>query len=167
MINTFEDWIEEILNANKLCSEYKDKVDKAMSNKRLVDIVLDSNGVSYLCEMEEKGIPLPYEVITSRFSSYINGKYVAEHKTENGKEYTSSIYCCYSGDINGDTTLMTVLGSNCNIYVNPNHIIQIYVDRNSKVFIDCPKGSKAIVRYYGEKPTFKGNVELINKVLNE
>lgn len=163
-MNTFEDWIKKIVNANKLCASYYNKVNKSMSNKQLMDIVTDSNGMTYLCEMQAKGFPLPYEVITSRFSSFINGRYTAEHNSKNGRLYTSQIYCCYQGKIEMKDTLLTLLGCTCSVYVAENHICQIYLDKNCDVIIACPSSSKAIVHYWGNRePEYSGNVELIKE----
>lgn len=162
-MNAFEEWIKKITLADELCASYYDKVKKSVSNKRLVDIVTDSNGMTYLCEMEQKGMPLPYEVITSRFGSFINGRYIAEHKTEKSRSYTSAIYCCFQGNINAETTLLTLLGCDCSVLVKDNHIIQIYCDKNTELNICCPSTSKAIVHYWGKEPEYSGNVELVKE----
>lgn len=163
-MNTFEEWIQKLTCADELCASYYDKVKKSMSNKQLVDIVTDANGMTYLCEMQAKGIPLPYEVITSRFSSFINGRYVAEHKNDKGNGYTSQIYCCYQGKIEMKETLLTLLGCTCSVYVAENHICQIYLDKNCDVIIACPSSSKAIVHYWGDKePEYSGNVEFVKE----
>lgn len=164
MVRTFEDWIKLIIGAGELCSTYQDKVDSAVSNKKLVDLVMDANGMSFLCEMQSKGMPLPYEVITRRFGCFINGRYIGEHKTEKGRGYTSAIYCCYEGVVRCDTTLLTLLGCRCDLYVKSNHILQVYADSNTSLNVICPETSKAIVHYWGGgKPAVKGNVELIKE----
>lgn len=164
-MNTFEDWIKKIVNANKLCASYYNKVNKSMSNKQLMDIVTDSNGMTYLCEMQAKGFPLPYEVITSRFGNFINGKYIAEHQSRNGHTYTSQIYCCYQGKIEMKDTLLTLLGCTCSVYVAENNRCQIYLDKNCDVIIACPSSSEAIVHYWGDKePEYSGNVEFVKEM---
>lgn len=146
---SFDDWINEIFNNGLLCAEYKDKVDDAKSNKQLVDIVMDANGMSYLPEMLSKGIPLSYEIIRKRFSSFINGRYVGHIKGKNGHEYTSAIYCKYVGDIdNADTTLLTLLGCSCVVNVSDNAFIHIYADSNSTVQVNCPTSAAAIIEYW-------------------
>ena len=162
-ISTFEGWLYCIRESGNLCNEYCDKVDNSLSNKQLVDICLDANGVSFLPQMEAKGTPLPYEVITRRFGSFINGRYTAQHETSKGKYYTSSIYCCFQGNINAETTLLTLLGCDCSVLVKDNHIIQIYCDKNTELDICCPTTSKAIVHYWGKEPEYSGNVELVKE----
>lgn len=161
-MNTFEEWIRKIVDADELCASYYKKVTRAMSNKQLVDIAMDSNGMSYLCEMEQRGLALPYQIIMSRFSPFINGKYISEHTTKDGDTYTSAIYCCYNDDIIADTTLLTVLGVEANISVSKNNSCDIYVDKNSKITVTCPIGSCAVVHYWcKEEPEYSGNVEFI------
>lgn len=163
MITTFEQWIERIVSCDDLCASYYEKVNKSVSNKALMDIVTDANGMSFLPQMEAKGTPLPYEVITKRFGSFINGRYIAEHKTEKSRSYTSAIYCCFQGNINAETTLLTLLGCDCSVLVKDNHIIQIYCDKNTELEICCPSTSKAIVHYWGKEPEYSGNVELVKE----
>ena len=78
----FKEWLNKVIETGNLCSSYKDKALDAKSKKALIDLCLDSNGVSYLMEMESKGISLSYETILSEFKSYLNGRYIAEYKNE-------------------------------------------------------------------------------------
>lgn len=163
MEKTLDDWIKEISDSGLLCSEYKGKVDDAKSNKQLVDIVMDANGMSFLPEMSSKGIPLSYDLITTRFAPFINGKYIGHIKNDKGHEYTSAIYCRYDGDINdADTTLLTILDSCCTVNIAQNSYIHIYIDGNSTVQVHCPESSHAIVEYWkGAKVAFSDNVKCI------
>lgn len=162
-MNTFEEWIDEIIRRNELCSAYVDKVNDAVSNKQIFDVVTDSNGMSYLPSMDSKGFGLPKDLITGRFGKFINGRCVVEHKTKNQKVYTSAIYCDFYSSISCFETLLTVLWSECTINVKECHFCRIYIDKNSKVKINCPSTSKAIVHYWGEEPSISGNVELIKE----
>ena len=160
----FNTWINKVIESGNLCGEYKDKVDDAKSKLQLMRIVLDANGVSYLCEMQAKGMPLSYETINKDFRSYINGRYKAEFKNEKGNGYTSSIYCCYAEDeVLIDTTLTIMLGCNTDVYVRENDFVKIYADKNCELHISCPPSSKCIVEYWdGAKIVVqRGVVELI------
>lgn len=151
MVNSFEEWIGKLTEAGLLCGDYVDKVDNAMSNKQIVDIGMDANGISYLPEMSSKGMPLPYDIITSRFSNFINGRYVCHTKSRNGNEYTSALYCKYAGDIDdADTTLLTLLGCSCTVNIAENAFVRIYVDSNSAVQVNCPESAMAIIEYWGD-----------------
>ena len=165
----YSEWIKSVIESGNLCGAYQDKTMNAKSKLDLVRICLDANGASYLCEMQAKGIPLPYETICKEFKSYINGRYVAEFKNEKGNGYTSCIYCCFSDstDINIETTITTVLGCKSDIWVRENDFVRIYADSNCDLAIHCPKTSRCIVEYWdGAKiinidERFGGKVELI------
>lgn len=163
-----KDWLHEITNAGLLCGSYIDKVNDAKSKKQLIDICFDANGINYLCEMQEKGMPLPYETITKEFASYINGRYVAEYRNEKGNGYTSTLYCCFSGEkINVDTTLCSVLGYTGRIVVTKNNFAKIYLDKNCDVQIQLQDGAKANVEYWkGAKVEVLGNYERVKLTEN-
>ena len=146
---TFRNWIDKIIDAGQLCAGYQTKVLDAISKKEVMDIVLDANGVSYLLEMQERGLGLPYETIISEFRPYINGRYVGEFKNEKGNGYTSKIYCCYSDnkDIVADTTALVLLGCNNTIDIPENAFVKIYADKNCDIEINCPKSARAIVEH--------------------
>lgn len=160
----FKEWINNVIETGNLCGGYTDKVYEARSKKQLFDIVLDANGSSYMCEMQVKGFPLPYETIHREFGHYINGRYKGEFKNEKGNGYTSSLYCCYAEDeLLIDTTLTTMLGCNTDVYVRPNDFVRIYADQNCEIHISCPSSSKCIIDYWDGAKIFvhKGSVELI------
>lgn len=160
----FNTWINKVIESGNLCVEYKEKVDDAKSKLQLMNLCLDSNGSSYLCEMQEKGYPLPYEVINKEFRSYINGRYNAEFKNDKENGYTSSIYCCYAEDeLLIDTTLTTMLGCNTDVYIRQNDFVKIYADKNCELHISCPDSSRCIVEYWDGARIFvhRGVVEMI------
>lgn len=144
-----KDWLHEITNAGLLCGSYIDKVNDAKSKKQLIDICFDANGINYLCEMQEKGLPLPYETICNEFAPFINGRYVAEYRNDKSHGYTSKLYCCYNEpEIFVDTTVCTILGYNGTIVVEKNNYAKIYIDKNCNVTITLEDGSRAIVEYW-------------------
>lgn len=150
MEHTFESWIRSLASCGLICHEYMDKVLDAGSNRQLIDIAMDANGMSRLPEVASKGMFLPYEVITSRFAPFINGRYIGHTVSKNGHEYTSALYCRYEGVINNaDTTLLTLLGCDCKVEVAPNSFIHIYIDSRCKVHVDCHPSSHAIVESWG------------------
>ena len=60
----FSEWINKIIESGLLCEAYTDKVEEAKSKKRLMDIVLDSNGQSYLCD------PLEGRLVAADFQHF-------------------------------------------------------------------------------------------------
>lgn len=143
----FNDWITSVMVCGNLCEKYSHKIEKAMSKKDLMDIVLDANGVSYLLEMQEIGFELPYETIIKEFGPYINGRYTGVHKNNKGHGYTSKIYCCYtdSDSIVIDTTATVLLGCTNKIKIKDNLIAKIYADNNCDIEIICPESSHVIL----------------------
>lgn len=147
-IEKITDWFALLNKNNLLCSEYNKKAINAKSKKQLMDLILDSNGISYLQEMDSKGCGLPYEFICTQFAPYINGRYIAEYGNTN-KSYTSALYCCFDEDtIIVDTTLCSVLGYTGRIVVAKNNFAKIYLDKNCNVTIELEDGAKAIVEYW-------------------
>lgn len=165
----FKEWINEIIKTGILCGNYTDKVNGALSKKRLMDVCLDANGASWLPELQAKGFGLPYETILTEFKGYINGRYVAEYKNEKGHGYASTLYCCHHEDdkIEINTTLTTLLGCRTKIFIKENDFVRLYVDKNCELVITCPQSSRCIVEYWkGAKIEVLGNhekVELIEK----
>lgn len=143
-------WLHRVIDAGLLCGNYKTMALEAKSKIALMDIVLDSNGASYLCEMQAKGFPLSYETILDEFKAYINGKYIAEYKNEKGNGYTSCVYCCYyeSDEIHIHTTNTTILGCKAKIYVKPYDFVQIHADKNCELEIFCPETSRIKIDYW-------------------
>lgn len=163
----YKEWMSNIQSSGNLCSSYCDKVNGALSKKNIVDVVLDSNGVSFLMEMQSKGFELPYDVILGEFGNYINGKYVAEFKNEKGNGYKSCIYCCYEYDINVTTTLVSILGCNSDVYIRDNSVVRLYLDKNCKVRIHCPSSSLCMVEYWkGAEVEVIGNYDRVELIEN-
>lgn len=162
IINTFGEWVRAITDSDNLCAEYHKRLVLAKSTRQIMDIVLDCNGVSFLQEMQKIGLALPYEVITSKFGGLINGKYIADFKNEKSNGYTSTLYCCFQGEIEANTTLLSLLGCKATIYVKPNNVVKIYADKNCDLNIACPSSSKCYVYYWGDKePEYSGEIKMI------
>lgn len=145
----FSEWITKVIESGLLCEAYTDKVEEAKTKKRLMDIVLDSNGQSYLCEMQAKGMALPYETITTEFKSYINGKYKAEFSKGDRVFYTSCLYCCYDDSVDVDTTATVLLGCKCDVNIKDWDFVKLYVDTNCDITINCPENARCLVESWG------------------
>lgn len=113
--------------ARGLCKEYTYKVNKAGSKKALMDIALDANGLSYVCESVCNGYLSP-GYISESFAPFNNGKYV---KNEG---YTSSMYCQPSTDtLEIKTTATLIIGFRGRVVIP--HICELYLC-NSEVEIE-------------------------------
>lgn len=167
---TFEEWINNLIRTGNLCSGYSEKVSSSKSKLQMMRIVLDANGISYLPEMDAKGLPLPYDTILREFKNYINGNYIAQFSNDKGHGYSSSIYCCYSegNEIHVNSTLSTYLGcSNVTLKINENDFVHLYIDKNCDLSIDCPESSKCLVDYWEganiDTSKSKGNIILTKR----
>ena len=159
------EWFEQIIGSGNLCEEYTSKYHNSRSKKQLVDLALGGRGITYLCEMKDKGYGAPYEMLTKQFAPYINGKYVF---TSDGKNpYTSVIYVGYDGDIEVRTTAITLLGSSANVNIHDYTCVHLFVDGGSKIKISCPATSKCYVDYWNgatfEYDDSKNNILFKNK----
>lgn len=164
------EWLDNLKKQGLLCGEYTSKIENAKSKARLMDIVLDANGVNFLQEMDAKGCPFPYESILRDFKGYINGRYVGRYYNKSQKSgYTSTLYCCFDeSDIYVDTTLVSILGCTADIWIGRNDFVKIYADKNCKLMIHCNESSRCIVEYWDGAiievdPYDGGKVELIKR----
>ena len=146
----FREWLDSVIDAGLLCGNYRNKALDAQSKINLMDLCLDANGASYLCETQSKGFALPYETITKEFKSYINGRYIAEYKNDKGNGYDSCIYCCYGSDIQITTTITTLLGCNSKVYIQDWDFVHIYADTNCNLEIVCPLNARVMIDYWGD-----------------
>lgn len=126
----------EILNFKRialslgLCDEYKHKWDSCVSEKELIDIALDSNGVEFLADSFSFGWGMSYDYIKERFSDFINGKYV-----RNKDGYTSEIYIGYNGAISLRSTITIIVNSYVDLAIPEHYVGSVYVCDHSKVWV--------------------------------
>lgn len=131
-------------NAEKdgLCNEFSQMWDSCTSKKQLMDMCLGSKGVDYLCDSIAKGWGISPELISQKFSNYINGRYIFD----NGK-YSSMLYCNHKGEIQVETTLVTAVKCDMTINVPKNAICKIYTTLSN---LTLNGEGEAIVVHYGE-----------------
>lgn len=148
-MENFKDWLNKIIEADKLCSQYIDKVQVARNKKQIADIGLDANGACYLCKMQSLGYELPYEVIKKEFAPFINGRYIAKLASKNGGEYSSATYCEFDEKtVIINATITTFLGCSLAVYIPEYSYSQLYVDGGSKITIHCPKNAHCMVDFW-------------------
>lgn len=146
---TFKEWLNNALSYDLICDLYKDRVAKAQSKKQFMDIVLEANGLEYLCKAKADGYGLPYDTILREFTPFINGAYEAKIDRENGKWYTSTMYCCLDekSEIRVCNTATGFYGCKCSVVVPKNSFVQLYVDDECKLDITCHETSKCYISY--------------------
>jgi len=162
-----EEWIRQITDSGNLCDTYIGKVSASKSNRQLFDVVLSGDGIYYLPKMTEMGFPLDYSVLTSRFMPYLNNRYTGRYASASGDEYTSSLYCLYSGEIVAQTTQICLLGCDISITINEGDLVRIYADRNTSLSISCVGNGQCIVVLYGNAKLKNiqeaKNIKIINR----
>ena len=77
----------EAAKSRNLCEKYSEMWDNCKSKKQLFDLATDSNGIPYICEAMVEGRGDTPEFISENFKTFINGRYISQHKG-----YTSAMY---------------------------------------------------------------------------
>ena len=151
-MDSVRDWIDSLIDNRKVCGDYADKVDGAISRAQMMDIVLDANGISFIPEMESKGYELPYESIISEYGGFVNGRY---KRSKDG--YTSSMYVLCEDDVDVDTTITCFLGCKCWVILPEFSFREIYLDKNCDVKLSVPSSSRVSIHTWeGAKIDFSG-----------
>lgn len=159
---TFKDWINNLISVGLLCGDYTSRVNSALSKKQLADIGLDANGISYLCRMAQKGYPLPYDTLLHEFENFINGNYIYESKPNDRRyTYTTEMYVDFGGTIDITTTAIALLGCKARLNVCGNSLVNIHVDKNCEIEVNCSPSSRCRVFLYGD-----AEVKILNNVDN-
>lgn len=144
------DWLYDIIKDGLLCEQYTDKVNNAQSKVDFMNLVLDSNGVTFIQEMSKHGKDLPYDIMTEEFEHYINGRYVARYMTNDGTEYTSCVYCRYDYDVDIKSTLTTFFGCDTNVIIPEHSSCMIFLDKRCNIRLHCPKSSNVKIECWGD-----------------
>lgn len=146
---TFKEWLNIVLDKGLICERYLPAVDAARSRKQFMDVVLDINGMAFLCDMESKGYKLPYDVITNEFWAYMNGRYIHTKSSENGS-YTTTMYCSVSTpeEITVSTTVTGLFNCKCKVFVPQNRVCQFFIDNGSDIELHVADSSKCYVNVW-------------------
>ena len=159
--------IREYIESVDMCEEYKARILGARTKREVFDIIVDINGLGYMCGTDEsnKHFVVPYEDIVEKFGKFINGGYIAYN---NG--YTSKLYCCYcdTEPIVADTTLVGIMGcGDVSVVVPSNSISRLFVDRNSNVKVDVSEGSICECHFTGDTVKWQGKGKFIARRYGE
>jgi hypothetical protein len=162
---TFKEWLNIVLDKGLICERYLPEVDAARSRKQFMDVVLDVNGMTFLCDMRERGYGLPYNVLCDEFKAYLNGRYIHK-KSVLLRGYTASMYCRVEtpSEITINTTLTGIFGCSCNVHVPANTCCQLIVDGSSVVNITVENGGRCYVDLWrGGEVTFDDSSSVVVK----
>ena len=127
-------------SVNGICDEYAILWDNSGSKKHLVDLAFSMKGIDYICDAIAKGWGISPQYICNKFGAYINGKYLYDNK------YTSTLYCMYNGDIECDTTALTLIDCKVVVTIPEYHICEIYATGNTEIRLKG-KGSVVVIAY--------------------
>lgn len=142
MDEVFKRFIEKA-KRHGLCKEYTDKVESAESKRAFMDIVLDANGMEWMCNAIAKWNALTPEYIADAFAPFNDGKYT--HHDPQG--YSSQMYCGTKLAITLRTSAALIINSDCFVH-NLRYISVLYVV-NSKIRIGN-KGKVNIISFNSE-----------------
>lgn len=137
--------------ALNLCGTYKERWDRAETDKDLIDIATDINGADFMCAAAQNGWGLTEQILTTRFAPFINGRDKSFH---NG--YSSSMYCAYMSDIIVGTTILIVMYSSCKIIVPESSVCKLFLSKNTKIQIQN-NGIAEVICYDADEPVITGN----------
>jgi hypothetical protein len=105
----------------------------------------------------------------SGYSRYINGNYVYESKpNQRGYTYKTEMYVCYNEEkpIDVRTTSIAILGSKAVLNLKEYSIVNIHVDENSEIVVNCPLSARCRVYLYGDaKVNILNNSEKIKLIV--
>lgn len=143
---TFKEWLEVVKSEGLICDRYLPLVLSSRSRKQFMDVALDINGITFLCDMVNAGYGLPYNVMNTEFAAYMNGRYIHVSSSSSGA-YSSSMYCGVKvpSEITASTTLLGIFNCHCEIHVPKNHTVQLCVDSSSDVTVKLEPGSRCYI----------------------
>lgn len=113
------------------CSEYMRAWDAAVDERALMDIVLTSQGMDFLCGSCAGGWGLSVGYIKERFGAYINSGYLYD-----GAGYTSELLAGYEGEYVLRANITVVYGCHCKLTVPAGRFMCVMLCGGSKVEIE-------------------------------
>lgn len=113
-----------------LCGEYTDAWNKAKNSNDLVRIAADINGADFICAGVAKGWGMSPDFIADNFPDDINRVL----RTWSNK-YLSALFVKFSGNINVDVTVLTIISSNATVQINEHAVTRIFVSGNCSLNI--------------------------------
>ena len=148
------EFIQHLLDADLICSLYKDRVAEAHSKSAIAEMVADANGGEFVCSMIAHGNELDYEDAEEYFKHHFNDRRIFEY----AEGYTSQVYCNWSEDrILVKTAQVTLLGcTDVDVFVPSHSCAVINIDPNTTARISAAGGSRVACVYWGEPPVVEG-----------
>lgn len=149
-IMTITDYQEELFDRNP-CVEGIEAFKKCLCRKDFFELVGQPVACGYFLKSIQDGWGPSPQDFESLFRPYINGSHTISFKVGNRK-MRSQVWC-NSGDISIDDSVRWLILIGCRgvVKITNWQVVKIFVDRNSRVDIDCDKNSLVYVENYGGK----------------
>lgn len=119
---------------HNLCADYKGVWDSCKTHEDLFNLSTDSNSAEWMAKSYSEGWGLSKEYLKDQFSDFINGKYIRD------KEYTSSMYVDFKGEIKGEKLTSVLILLECDV--------DIVIPERFPIQIHC--GGKCSIRFSGK-----------------
>ena len=120
-----------------------------------MNMALSVRGIDYLCDAIVKGWGISSEILSTKFSTFINGKYVYRFKKPNGKYYTSEMYCnCIRDKVKVRTNFLTLI--DCDVVIEAvGRFPTMQIFATGKCDITLNGDCKYLVTTYGKEDNIK------------
>lgn len=129
-----------------ICSKYSELIRNANTDNDIIDISLEVQPLEVITASVDTAWGLDSEYCINRFHPFLNGNYVL---SKHHKGYSSEMFIRYNGDINLRTTVLSVISSNTDIYVQDNDVCMIYIGgKNNLNTIHIGKNARCHIYVY-------------------
>ncbi len=134
----------EAAKSRNLCEKYSELLDGCNTKKQLFDLATDSNGIPFICESMVDGWCVTPESISENFKTFINGRYISQHKG-----YTSAMYVerFFIEPLVAKTTNLVIIACEGVVDIPENVVCNIFIV-NSNVVVSG--SGVCYVKHYGE-----------------
>lgn len=144
----------DIAREHEVCEKYGERWDNCVTKKDFFDLACEVQGAEFLVKAISEGWGISPGAIVEDFPRMINGGYIAEIGTPDGKSYDSQILCRYEGKpYKCATTVCAVIDTRATIEIAENCVCMLFVDATSDIRIVCPESSKVRVETYSRNVT--------------
>lgn len=149
-----KEWTLNAVQHRLICKDYAARIQAAATKRDYFRILCDANGISFVGELQKKGLLLPLQEFKEEFKPFVNGAQIIRY--DNG--VTSKLYIDYNDNIIADTTLMSIINCKCVIDIPNYHYPRIVIDQNSDVIINIGTGVRATIDIFdGGKCSMNGD----------
>lgn len=145
--------IELAVRECDVCDGYRERLKGASTLKDVMDILMDANGIEWLC-FQSQFLKLDSRDVLLRLApAFINGRHVASYVNEKGNGYTTAIFVGEKGekarDVEVDSTIACFMRMSAHVYIRKNSFVRIYADKDSAITLHLAKDARCEVNVGG------------------